>query len=335
MCYNWLELSFLMSLFSRHYDFPHGNYQYDLAHIISLSYIVAQQHHIRYGFLSSLVCHVGKARCVVRRRSHGKANSRKRQASSVKQVATSRTDVTGNSAAGALQITIGKSNGVDSKGNSRVGRLIPPSNQTRLGKIPSTTSSTRQLAFLSSQLSFLDARRSAIDIRATVVLAASSLALGLVFSQLKSGELLYPGPCVFDKGWSTFVSQVRPSQLLFPGSCVVNRVMVGSILVSLMVACILSLVLIAPIARPRRIRRVETKSLSWFYLIASMTPAEYHQEIVALTDADILVEQATQTVKVSRLVKERYRRLKWACRSLYSAIVLLIVYSVVMLLRLK
>jgi Family of unknown function (DUF5706) len=243
--------------------------------------------------------------------------------------------VTGNGAAGALQITIGKSSGVDSKGDSRAGRLIHPSSQDRPEKSPSTISSTRQIEFLYSQLSFLDARRTAVDMRATVVLAASSLALGLVFSQLKSGELLYPGSCVFDKGWSTVVSQVRPSQLLFPGSCVVNRVMAGSILVSLMVACILSLMLIAPIGRSRRVRRVETKSLSWFWLIANMTPAEYLQEIVALTEADILVEQATQTVKVSRVVKVRYRRLKWACRSLYCSIMLLIVYSFVMLLRLN
>jgi hypothetical protein len=166
-----------------------------------------------------------------------------------------------------------------------------------------------QKEFLYSLLGFFDSRREAIDLRSSVILAASSLGLGLFLSQMKHGEFLYPD------------------------CSLVYKILAILILSSFLLACGMSLSLIAPISRSHKIKKIKAKSLSWFYLIAEETHEEYHKDITELSDDDILKELTKQVLEISKLLKKRYDRLEYSCKCLYIGIAILLIYIVLMMFK--
>lgn len=168
-----------------------------------------------------------------------------------------------------------------------------------------------RLKFLYFVLNSFDDRRSAIDKRATVVLAASSLALGLIFNQVSVGDFFYPGESTFYK------------------------IIIALIMIGFTISSCMSLYLIAPISRTRHIRRKEKmnptdplkKTLTWFYLLSDSNSVAYNNTISELTLPDIEKELCNQVIKISNLLKKRYLRLKSACNILYFALSVLLIYS--------
>ena len=160
-----------------------------------------------------------------------------------------------------------------------------------------------QKEFLYATLNNLETRRTAIHTRTTVVLAFSAVFLGLLFSQLKSGEFLYHNGVVYFK------------------------IILFAIIGIFSISCISSLLLISPIRRPRNVRRKVKFSLSFFYLIANKTNDDYFNEIQQLSINSINKELAKQVVDISKLLKKRYKRLKTTCYLLYLGIILTVIYS--------
>lgn len=160
-----------------------------------------------------------------------------------------------------------------------------------------------QKEFLYATLTNLETRRTAVDTRTTVVLAFSTVFLGLMFSQLKSGEFLYHN------------------------GNVIYKILQFLIILIFSISCFSSLLLISPIKRPKKIRKKVRFSLSFFYLIANQSHEEYYEEVNNLSINSINKELAKQVVEISKLLKKRYKRLKTTCNLLYIGIALTIIYS--------
>jgi len=162
-----------------------------------------------------------------------------------------------------------------------------------------------QKEFLYNLLSSFETRRSSIDTRATIILAASSLLVGLVFSQIKKGEFLST------EGNITY------------------KIIIIIIILFFVASLVYSLLLVAPINRSKKEKKKFTRSLSFFYLIADETVDDYHEEIRKQSLKNIVKELSKQTVLISRLLKKRYDRLERACKFLYGGIFIMLTYCLI------
>jgi ribonuclease BN (tRNA processing enzyme) len=195
-------------------------------------------------------------------------------------------------------------------GDTRIESPKPTEPRNMNGSHPSAENAVHQ-EFLYDLLEALDRRRSAVDSRCTVVFTVSGVTLGLFMTQLKSGEILY--------------HQNEPWRVAFS----------AAILFFLLLASIYGLSLIAPIARPRKMRRAQRgePSLSWFYRIAEADESNYLDLVLKQTPETILKETANQVFKISCLLRIRYERLDRTCRLLYAALSFLAVYVLLTLLH--
>lgn len=165
-----------------------------------------------------------------------------------------------------------------------------------------------QQRFVYDLLGALDRRRSAVDTRCAVVFAMTGLSLGL------------------------FVNLTKTDAPLDPSSAVWAQCLYSRILTTLMLALLFGLSLIAPISRPRKVRKADAgkPSLSWFYRIADMEIAAYAKLVTQQTSATLLEETSDQVVRISRLLKRRYDRLQRTCYVLALSVVLFLVYGLLM-----
>ncbi|MCX7749351.1 MAG: DUF5706 domain-containing protein [Clostridia bacterium] len=167
-----------------------------------------------------------------------------------------------------------------------------------------------QKAFLYSLLASFDTRRNAVDMRCSITLALGIGSLIAVLSQMKAGEFLYP----------TIFSM---------------KVGILIIILLILISCIVCLSLISPITRTRKEKKMPSKSISWFYLIANMTINEYSKEIQNLDDKEMIQELSKQVVLISKLLKKRYNRLIVACNFLSIGLVCIAIYIVITILFIK
>jgi len=169
----------------------------------------------------------------------------------------------------------------------------------------SNTNLEAQQRFVYDLLAALDRRRSAVDTRCAVVFAMTGLALGL------------------------FVNLTKTEAPLDPSSRVWGHYLCAAILAALMIALLFGLSLIAPISRPRKVRKAEAgkPSLSWFYQIADMDLLAYTGHVSQQNSETLLKETTAQVVLISRLLKRRYDRLDRTCYLLALSVVLFLVYG--------
>jgi hypothetical protein len=163
--------------------------------------------------------------------------------------------------------------------------------------------------FVYDLLEALDRRRAAVDARCAVVFAIAGAAFALFITQLKSGELLYPGRCIWKLAFCSIILSL------------------------LSISMLLGLSLIAPISTPKARPSRSSIPLSWFYQIADLSEEDYHRAVMEQDKESILRESSGQVVKISRLLKKRYDRLKWTCYFLYWAIISLALYACIILIN--
>lgn len=170
-----------------------------------------------------------------------------------------------------------------------------------------TEADSHRLEFLYFTLSALDSRRDAVDSRSNVILVLSTTIVVFFTSLLSKESIFYP-------------------ENLF--------LLINAIIVALeaIISCIYSLRLISPLTRKRKDRKKQQRSLSWFYLVADMTPKEYEKEIEKADSSDIVEELSKQIISISKLVKKRYLRMKTTCILQYIVLIHLLFYIVATLL---
>jgi hypothetical protein len=164
-----------------------------------------------------------------------------------------------------------------------------------------------KLEFLYFTLNAFDNRRTAIDARTSIVLLFSTTMTVFFASQLAEGGFFYP-----------------KNQFLL-----IFAIFIAALAV---VSCIYSLRLISPLKRPKKERKVKQKSLSWCDIVADKTPDDYEREIKELDDAGLVTELSTQAVRISVLLKKRYKLLDNACKIQYVVLCFLFFYIAVVLL---
>lgn len=158
-----------------------------------------------------------------------------------------------------------------------------------------------RLEFLYFTLNALDGRRNAVDSRSNIILVLSTTIVVFFTSLLLKDSIFYP-------------------ENLF---LLVNAVLIAA---EAVISCIYALLLISPLTRKRKERKKDQKSLSWFYLIANMSPKEYGEEIEKMEPSGIIEELSTQTVLISKLLKKRYTRMQRVCFIQYVTLGHLFIY---------
>ena len=161
--------------------------------------------------------------------------------------------------------------------------------------------------FLYFTLEALDNRRNAIDSRTNVILLLSTTVIVFFASQLSEGSFFYPKNLVL----------------------LINAIVIAA---EAIFSCIYSLLLISPLTRKRKDRKNPQKSLSWFYIIADMSPENYEKNINKMNNGGFTKELSLQIVLISRLLKKRYLRMKTACIIQYIVLCHLFLYSAAVLL---
>lgn len=159
-----------------------------------------------------------------------------------------------------------------------------------------TKDRTSHRQFLEKLLDTFNNRRTAVDSRATIICTVGLAFFGFLLTQSKE---------IFN-GLSTFKVSLFVTLVLIP----------------LVVSVIYSLSLIAPLRRPRKKRINEEKTLTWFFHIPQQTLAEYQENIMGLTESQLVEQTAKQVYELSVLLRTRYCRLIYSCWYLGISIIL-------------
>lgn len=168
------------------------------------------------------------------------------------------------------------------------------------------TNSENILNFLYFTLEALDNRRNSIDARCNILLIISTTIAVFFVSQLGRDGLLYPN-----------------NIFLFVNACCITS--------EVLMITLSYIFLISPIPRRRKQRKKNTKSLSWFYLIANSTKEEYYADIQNLSDIDIAKELSSQIITISKLLRKRYLRMKYICYFHYFSLLHFAIYVILIL----